>query len=301
MARKRIALALHGGAGPLSKYIIENEEAYREHLLQYAERGYELLGEGCTAVDVVRTVISLLEDDPLFNAGRGSALNFQGRVEMDACLMDGRTGDSGAVCSITEARNPILVASLVMERTGHMLISGSGADDLARQFGAVVEAPDFFLVRERLREWQEFRASQVDPWSVPNRGTVGAVALDAHGDLASGTSTGGITGRLKGRVGDSCIIGAGCYAQNGACAVSGTGDGEFLMREFTALSIFQAYCKDQGNVQQHCQTAVHRHRARQADMGVICIDQGGEIGISYNSERMFRAWADGRGITAGIY
>lgn len=295
MRKKTMGLVLHGGAGPDSEFIRSHREQHLDSLLCYAKWGHEMLEMGKGATEVVKAVVALLEDDALFNAGRGSALGFHGDIEMDACLMDGSTGGSGSVCSVSLARNPIELAELVMRRTSYMLLAGSGADLLAKELVARIEERSYFVVEERLRGCNAFRSSPKDPWSIGNRGTVGAVALDTSGNLAAGTSTGGITGKLSGRVSDSCIVGAGCYAQNGTCAVSGTGEGEFLMSESTALSIFHAETARPGNIQGHCCSAVHRQRSKRADMGVIGLDCTGEVGISFNSQRMFRAWCGEEG------
>jgi len=295
MKARKIALLIHGGAGPDGEFIRSNKQAYLDSLCSIVRCGYEALKKGRSALYVVEHVVAMFEDDPLFNAGRGSALNAKGDIEMDASIMDGRTRTSGAVCGLSLVRNPIKAAELLRQKTDVVLVAGLSAEALAEELGASLEAKNYFFTPHRVKEWESLPSNQLDPIAKGNRGTVGAVALDIDGNLAAGTSTGGISGKLPGRVSDSCIIGAGCYAENQTCAVSCTGDGEIMMREFSALSISQACCNAQHSLQMNCEAAVHRAREKSGDIGVIALNQRGGMGVAFNSERMMRAWCDASG------
>jgi len=295
MKARKISLVIHGGAGPDNEFIRSHKEAYLDSLCSIFRCGYGALEKGRSALYVVEHVVAMLEDNPLFNAGHGAALNAKGDIEMDASIMDGRTRTSAAVCGLSLVRNPIKAAELIRQKTDVLLVAGASADALAEKLGASLEANSYFLTPHRLKEWEALPLNQLDPLTLGNRGTVGAVALDIDGNLAAGTSTGGVSGKLPGRVSDSYIIGAGCYAENQTCAVSCTGDGEIMMREFSALSISQACCHTQHSLQMNCEAAVYRAREKRGDIGVIALNQKGEMGIAFNSERMMRAWCDASG------
>lgn len=252
------ALAIHGGAGVIQRQAMsrEREAEYRAALAAALNAGAKVLSSGDSALDAVETVIRLMEDDPLFNAGRGAVFTAEGRNELDASIMDGATLSAGAVAGVTRVRHPITVARAVMRNSSHVMLSGEGADEFARQHGLELVDPAYFFTERRWQELVTTLKEHGDP--IPRRpegapklqgsiltepfesilGTVGAVASDSRGNLAAGTSTGGMTGKRWGRIGDSPIIGAGTYASNESCAVSGTGAGEFFIR----LTIAREVC-----------------------------------------------------------
>jgi L-asparaginase / beta-aspartyl-peptidase len=261
----RIVLVVHGGAGTLSRAVItpEQEAQYRAALERALRTGHAVLASGGSSLDAVVATIQVFEDDPLFNAGKGAVFTNEGRNELDASIMDGKTGLAGAVAGVTTVKNPITAARAVMDRTKHVMLVSGGADAFAKSQGLEIVAPDYFFTQHRWDQLQKAReqdrieldhdgqgpdnkgfigkkteADPFAPWMTDNKfGTVGAVALDASGNLAAGTSTGGLTNKRYGRVGDSPIIGAGTYADNAAVAVSCTGTGEFFMRGVVAYDI----------------------------------------------------------------
>ncbi|ERJ59289.1 isoaspartyl peptidase/L-asparaginase family protein [Sphingobacterium paucimobilis] len=291
MKYSKIALAIHGGAGPDNEFIRANKKQYKDSLQRIANTGYRMLKKGEPAISVVRSVVSMLEDDPLFNAGRGSALNKDGDIEMDAAIMNGADLSAGGVALVTRARNPILLADQVRRHSSHLLLAGVGADNFAVQQHIPTVDCGYFVTEEQRRAWVENAIKQDhDPYA-KSGGTVGAVALDQDGNLASTTSTGGTPGKAAGRIGDSCLIGAGCYADNATCAISGTGDGELLMKGLTGYSI--AMMIDIRNMPiQEAAEQVIKNNKWEGDIGIIGIDGDGELAIYFNSQRMHRAWVD---------
>jgi beta-aspartyl-peptidase (threonine type) len=302
----KITIAVHGGAGPDSGYIRENKFAYEAILKKSLEKGYQLLQNGKTAVDAVEAAIQELEDDPLFNAGRGSALNNKGEVEMDASIMNGENLEAGAVALVRKVKNPISLARHIMEKTPYVLVSSPGAEHIAMNAGLRCEAGGFFVTAYQFELFRQQRDKAILRERLESmHGTVGAVAIDSYGNLAAGTSTGGAAYCDPGRVSDSCIPGAGCYANNRSCAVSATGDGEYIMRAvvghtISALVEFRSY-----NIQEACDLVVHKRMKQyklRGDTGVIAVDQHGNLGISFNSERMHRGIVgDGQPLTIKIY
>lgn len=234
------SLALHGGAGVIERGSLspEKEAAYRTGLRQALQAGAAVLDEGGTSLDAVSAAVRTLEDNPLFNAGRGAVFTAEGRNELDAAVMDGRTLKAGAVAGLTRTRHPVDAARAVMERSPHVMLTGPGADAFSAQQGLEQVDPSWFRTDARWQQFLKWKADHqaaMDPTHI--FGTVGAVALDADGNLAAATSTGGMTGKRWGRVGDSPIIGAGTYARNGLCAVSATGSGEYFIRESAARQV----------------------------------------------------------------
>ncbi|MBB4154929.1 beta-aspartyl-peptidase (threonine type) [Sphingomonas jinjuensis] len=225
-------LVIHGGAGRITPKVVGGkEQAIREALARALDAGTAILANGGAAIDAVQAAIEVLEDDPHFNAGRGAALSYDGVAELDAAIMDGATRDAGAVAGTTRARHPIALARAVMERSPHVMLAGEGADAFAEANGVETIDNGWFATPERISQLAELRAAGGDAFDVDMKyGTVGAVALDTAGHLAAATSTGGVTGKRWGRIGDSPLIGAGTWAQDGACAVSCTGAGEFFVR-----------------------------------------------------------------------
>jgi beta-aspartyl-peptidase (threonine type) len=297
------AIAIHGGAGEDSPFIKENYSGYEQGLKEAIEAGQAVLKNKGTAMDAVSAAVCTLENNPLFNAGRGSALNHEGKTEMDAAVMNGQDLKAGAVAMVTGVKNPVVLARAVMEKTSHVLLAGPGATEFARSIDMPLEEESYFITQHQLDELNSARQeSEGSLLQKPVRGTVGAVAMDMFGNVAAATSTGGTSNSLPGRIGDSCMIGAGCYASNNTCAVSGTGDGEFLIRGVTAHSIAMLMEARGCSVQQACDEVVHQRSIPGGDIGVIAVTAAGEIGISFNSERMHRAWSNGDGdLTIKIY
>lgn len=296
MDDSKIVIAIHGGAGSDSSYIQNHISKYESGLNAAILEGYAILQKGGNALDAVTTAVMALEDDELFNAGRGSALNIKGEVEMDASIMEGQHLRAGATAMVDDIKNPILLARTIMEKTNHVFIAGEEASCFAKEMKIETEEAAYFKTVRRQEELLKEIESTELPLKKRNKGTVGAVALDLAGNLAAATSTGGTVGKLPGRIGDSCIIGAGCYADNKTCAVSGTGDGEFLIRGVIAHSIAMAMQLKGFSLQEACNYVLfERSKAFSGDLGVIGVDQKGEIGIAFNSERMHRAWIDQSG------
>lgn len=283
----KIAIAIHGGAGQNSEFIEANYDAYLEGLRTAVEQGHELLVKGASALDVVEATVRILEDNPLFNAGKGSALNSEGKVEMDAAIMDGSTLAAGAVSMITQVKNPISLARKVMSNTKHVHIAGYGALKLAELNALELMPEDYFIVERQINDLKEEKSY--------GHGTVGCVALDASGRLASATSTGGISNSLPGRVGDSCMIGAGCYA-NAHCASSCTGDGELIIINVIAHRVALLMELKGMPLQAACDHVIRNiDNPINGDVGMISVDVDGNIGFSFNCDRMHRAGIDHTG------
>lgn len=290
---ENIAIAIHGGAGRDSEFIKENKAAYIEGLKKGIACGYRVLEKGGSALDAVEEAVKNLEDNSLFNAGRGSALNSKGEVEMDAAIMDGETLKAGAVSMITNVKNPIVAARRVMERSNHVFLSGDGALEFAKNQNIELAPDSYFITDHQHEEFMQICNKEDMQQLLRQRihGTVGAVAVDKQGNLAAATSTGGTCNSLDGRIGDSCIIGAGTYANNKTVAISGTGDGEFLITRVIAHSI-SAECRyTKHTLQQACDLVIHDYnKGIDGDIGVVSVNARGDFGISFNSQRMHRAW-----------
>ena len=317
------SLVVHGGSGVIDRADLkpDQDRAYRAVLAQAAEAGAALLRGGGAALDAVEAAVHVLEDDPLFNAGRGAVFTAEGQVELDAAIMDGATLAAGAVAGVTRTRNPISAARAVMERSSHVLMAGSGADAFAAAEGLAQVEPGYFFVERRWRalEAQLGREGLPIPTRPPGastdlahaalahdegkRGTVGVVARDSRGHVAAGPSTGGTTGKRWGRVGDSPLIGAGTYASDRSAAVSGTGEGEYFIR----LGVARAICALVELKGLSLQAAVDR--VIQDDLtalggqgGVIAVAPDGQMAWSFNTSGMYRARiADGRPLEVAIY
>ncbi len=282
------AILVHGGAGAI--FPDDRAHACARGCLEAARAGHEVLAAGGTALDATVAACVVLEDDPAFNAGTGSCLNADGEVEMDACLMDGASLRAGAVAAIRGVRNPIRVARLVMERSPHVLLAGAGAERFARGHGVEPYPPSFLVTERALTRWQK----ECDEGWTAKPGTVGAVALDANGHVAAATSTGGISFKLPGRVGDSPLPGAGTYADDLTGAVSATGQGEAIIRVVLA----KAVC-DRIGAGLHPQKAAEEALAQlgrvHGEGGLIVVDRHGRLGIACNTARMSRGWVDADG------
>jgi len=287
------ALAIHGGAGTPDRSMPEEQVGeYRAGLQRALDVGAEILARGGSSLDAVEQVIRTLEDDPHFNAGRGAVYNHEGGHELDASIMSGADLACGAVARVTTVRHPISLARGVMEHTRHVLLSGDGAERFADELGVERVDPSYFDTDDRFEQLQRALARERGEGG----GTVGAVALDREGNLAAGTSTGGLTDKMFGRIGDSPIVGAGTYARNGAAAVSGTGRGEEFIRHGVALSIAAMVEREGLPLAQAVHRVVHEVLAP-GDGGVIALDSAGRIVMDFNTEGMYRGSVDSSGET----
>jgi beta-aspartyl-peptidase (threonine type) len=293
----KIAIAIHGGASKDSDFIRQNLARYEAGLKEAALAGYEVLKSGGSAIDAVTSAVMVLENNEIFNAGKGAALTNEGKVELDASIMNGADLKAGAIAMATQIKNPIRLARAVMEKTNHVLLAADGALKFAKQMELPLEDETYFITPHQQKELLEEQDSSIeDLLRKPTKGTVGAVALDADGNIASATSTGGTAGSLPGRVGDSCIIGGGCYANNNTCAISATGDGEFIITGVVAHSISMLVELKHISLQEACDEVINKRNSNSgADMGVVSVDAQGHIGIAFNCERMHRAWVDAEG------
>lgn len=295
MAEEPIAIAIHGGAGTIerSRMTEEREATIRSALETAVRAGHSVLEAGGSSLDAVTAALKVLEDAPEFNAGRGAVLTHEGRVEMDASIMDGGSLNAGAVASVSGVRHPIDAARAVMDESPHVMLVGEGAETFARDAGLEFMDEDWFITefrRDQLRTIQQRDSQAATQLSEDWFSTVGAVALDADGNLAAGTSTGGMANKRWGRVGDSPIIGAGTYADNRSCAVSATGHGEYFIRHVVAYDICarMAYT---GRPLRHTADEVVNIILKEAggDGGVIAIDRHGRITMPFNTAGMYRA------------
>jgi beta-aspartyl-peptidase (threonine type) len=295
---RKFSIAIHGGAGTLVKEMMtpEKEKEYKAALELSLNQGYEILRNGGRAVDAVEEAVKQLEDSHLFNAGRGSVFTNAGTHEMDASIMEGKTLQAGAVSLITGIKNPISLARSVMEKSEHVFLAGEGAMRFAEKFGFTLESPEYFHDEFRYQQWQEIKDSesfQLDHSVNKDSkfGTVGAVACDQYGDLAAATSTGGMTNKRWGRIGDSPMIGAGNYANNKTCAVSCTGSGEFFIRGVVAydVSCLMEY-KGLSLEEAARQVVEERLLGIGGDGGLIAVDVQGNVALPFNTEGMYRAY-----------
>jgi len=293
-------LVIHGGAGVVARDVTpEREKAVRAALQRALESGYAQLKAGKPALDAVTAAITILEDDPLFNAGKGAVFNHDGKNELDAAIMDGSTLRAGSIANVHRVKNPILLARAIMEQSPHVMMVGDGAEQFAKSVGIELVAPGYFHTDERWRQLQsalkEEREKTAAPAKAPHHGTVGAVALDTQGHLAAGTSTGGMTNKRYGRVGDSPIIGAGTYA-NAKCAVSATGWGEYYIRANAAHDICARVEYGGKPLAQAAKEVVMDVIPKLGgDGGVIALDADGNFAMPFNTEGMYRGWIDKNG------
>ena len=293
------SIAIHGGAGVLDRSTVsaENDAAYRAALQAALDAGAAVLKSGGSSLDAVTAVVLRLEEDPKFNAGKGAVYTWDGGHELDAAIMDGRTRAAGAVAGVTTVRNPILLARKVMEDSPHVMLAGKGAEQFAKEKGLALVPNTWFDTPERRGALERMKAEKLSALDVDLKfGTVGAVALDTHGNLAAATSTGGMTGKRWGRIGDAPIIGAGTFAENGACAVSATGWGEFFIRVGVARTIC-ARMSMKGESAQAAADATLADVARLGgDGGVIVVGANGDAVFAMESPGMYR----GRATSAGV-
>ena len=298
-------LVIHGGSGRMERGSIaaSDEAEIRTALGRALDAGETILTGGGAALDAVEAAVKVLEDDPHFNAGRGSVFTYEGRIEMDAAIMDGRDREAGAVSGVTATRNPISLARAVMADSPHVFLSRDGADRFALDEGLPQEELGYFEIAERRRQLEELRARpESEQFDVHLKyGTVGAVACDSAGHVAAATSTGGLTGKRWGRIGDSPIIGAGCFADDRACAVSSTGAGEYFLRVGVAHEI-AARVKFAGeNVQAAADAVMAEVKALGGTGGVIVVAPDGSGAFSFNTPGMYRGTASAEGRKVAIY
>jgi isoaspartyl peptidase/L-asparaginase-like protein (Ntn-hydrolase superfamily) len=287
-------LAIHGGAGTITRRELTPrlEKEYCAALAAALRSGYAVLERGGSSMDAVTAAVVVLEDSPLFNAGRGATFNAAGEHELDASVMDGASGKAGAVAGARRIRNPVLAARAVMERTAHVMLAGAAADRYAGDAGLALVSRRYFSTPERARALRRARARAATS-AADRHGTVGAVALDRAGNLAAATSTGGYTNKMAGRIGDSPIIGAGTYADNASCAVSTTGTGEYFIRAVAAYDVAarMRYLGEPLGVA--ARRALARVVALGGDGGLIAVDRAGRVAMPFASEGMYRGVARG--------
>jgi len=299
MTDKRWSIAIHGGAGTMDPATMtEQQQAeYKAALAAALDAGAAVLAGGGSALDAVEAVVVTLEDDPKFNAGRGAVFTYNGTNELDASIMDGRDRSAGAVTGVTHVKNPIRLARAVMEHSPHVFLSGAGAEEFARGQAIEMVDPDYFATPERWRQLQELKAKNLGWFDVDLKyGTVGAVAVDQQGHVAAATSTGGLTGKRWGRIGDSPVIGAGNYADDRACAVSATGSGEYFIREGVAHEICTRMRLLGESAQAAADTVIGEVGALGGDGGVIVAAPNGSTAFSFNTPGMYRGRADSTGL-----
>ncbi len=309
LAPGKVALVIHGGAGTILRASMtpEREREYREKLTEALNTGYQILLKGGSSVDAVEATLRVMEDSPLFNAGKGAVFTSAGTNELDAAIMDGKTLKAGSVAGLHTVRNPISLARRVMDHSRHVMMIGDGAERFAREQGLELVSPHYFWTERRWRSYERSRDSAEKARSGKKGsgsleadkkyGTVGAVALDKEGNLAAGTTTGGINWKEYGRVGDAPIIGAGTYANNASCAVSATGQGEIFIRRTVAADICARVKYLRQSVSQAAEDVVMKELVTVGgEGGVIAMDRLGNIATPFNSAGMYRGWvaADGK-------
>lgn len=312
----KVGLVIHGGAGTIdrSKMTPEKERAYRDGLETALKAGWEILQRGGSSLDATEAAVRTMEDNPIFNAGRGAVFTSAGTNELDASTMDGKTMRAGAVANLQHIKNPILLARMLLDKSerpphseppsGPVLMAGEGAEAFAKQNGVELVDPKYFFTQQRWDSLHKVKNAQTETGAGQKRnvisdyerhGTVGAVAVDAHGDLAASTSTGGMTNKPPGRVGDSPIIGAGTYAKNATCAVSCTGDGEYFIRAAVAHTASDLMELRGMSVKEAAEEALKRAHDLGGEGGLIAIDAHGNYALPFNSSGMYRGYMDASG------
>lgn len=304
---KKIALVIHGGAGNITTKNLSEERwnIYKAGLKLALDSGYSILNKGGQSIDAVETAIRIMEDNPLFNAGKGSVYNTHGLQEMDASIMDGKTLNSGAVAGVNGIKNPIFAARKVMENSKHVMFSGQGAKQFAIEEGLEIVDSSYFYSKRRYDYWKSLKDKEKleqdhdklsfekenNIWEHKKYGTVGAVAIDKSGNIVAGTSTGGLTNKKYGRIGDSPIIGAGTYANNKTCGISCTGTGEFFIRTLAAHDVATLVSYKKIPIQAAADTVIYNRIAPLGgDGGMIVLDKYGDVAYSFNTAGMFRAY-----------
>jgi len=290
-----IAIVVHGGAGWFANMPEGQIEGIYKGLEEALDMGYSLLANGSSSLDAVEQAIVILENNELFNAGKGSVYTSEEKQEMDASIMFGKNQDAGAVAGVSVVKNPIKLARYIMEQTKHVMFGGEGAEEVARSAGLEIVDPSYFYSKEKL---ERVRTQNKDN----KMGTVGVVALDAYGNIAAGTSTGGMSNKMPGRIGDAPIIGAGTWAENGGCGVSGTGHGEFFIRFNVAKEICDRAKYQKISINNAAEEVINELKVIGADGGVIVLDQSGQVAMEFNTPAMARAYRHSNGTkTIKIY
>ncbi|WP_456378822.1 isoaspartyl peptidase/L-asparaginase family protein [Lutibacter sp.] len=304
-APNSFAIVIHGGAGGIKRKYInkEQQKAYTQKLEEALNAGYTILENGGISLDAIQAAINIMEDSPLFNAGKGAVYNSEGNQEMDAAIMDGKTLNAGAVAGVNHIKNPILAARIVMDSSKHVLLSGKGAEIMAKKYGIEMVDSSYFFTEKRLNQLRKIQGKeeiQLDhtAFLIKNEliddhkyGTVGAVAIDKNGNIAAGTSTGGMTNKKYGRIGDVPIIGAGTYANNLTCGISATGTGEYFIRTVAAHEVSSLMYYKNATAKE----ALHEVLFNQIGPlggrgGMILIDKNGDVSWDFNSTGMFRGY-----------
>lgn len=292
------ALVIHGGAGVMTKEKMneERQQEYIQVLNKALEVGEKMLGEGATSTDVVVEVIRVMEDSPLFNAGKGAVFTSEAKNELDASIMDGQTLNAGAIAGVTDIKNPITAAREVMLRSEHVFLSGKGASAFAKKQGLEMVSNKYFYTPSRYESLKQLQKQERERNKRDNMGTVGCAVLDTHGNLCAGTSTGGMTNKKYGRIGDAPVIGAGTYANNTTCAVSCTGHGEYYIRLGFARDISALMEYKNQSVTEACREEIRKLTKLGGDGGVIALDAKGNVAMEFNTSGMFRGYrkSDGK-------
>jgi beta-aspartyl-peptidase (threonine type) len=307
MQTRKFGLVIHGGAGTIerSKMTPKREHEYRAGIERALAAGYDILKRGGSSLDATEAAVRVLEDDPHFNAGRGAVFTNVGTNELDAAVMDGKTLKAGAVACLKHIKNPVSLARLVMEKSGHVMMDGEGAETFAKENGIEFVDQKYFYTEERWQALQKVKAAEENRSGAAKKafiisdqdrhGTVGAVALDQDGNLAVATSTGGTTNKRAGRVGDSPVIGAGTYANNATCAVSATGDGEYFIRATVGHDV-SALMEYRGmSLKEAAQTVLDKVARLGGNGGLIAIDREGNMALPFNTSGMYRGYVDPNG------
>jgi beta-aspartyl-peptidase (threonine type) len=295
--RPDYVLVIHGGAGTATResYSPERTRQYKEKLGEVLEKGRQILEDGGSSLDAVEAAIRIMEDSPLFNAGKGAVFNENGENELDASIMDGKTLNAGSVAGVSTVRNPITAARAVMEKSNHVMLAGRGAESFARDAGLDMVDSSYFFSKRRWDSYQRIKERK-NKDKGKSFSTVGAVALDKDGNLAAGTSTGGMTYKMQGRIGDSPIIGAGTYANNLTCAVSATGHGEFFIRNVISYDISARMEYAGSSLKEAAEELINgKLKSINANGGVIAVDRNGNIAMPFNTESMIRAYVTSSG------
>ena len=297
--KRPLAIAIHGGAGVIAREQLGPDDgaSYRAGLAEALDAGYAVLERGGSSLDAVTTAVRILEDNPLFNAGRGAVLTHDGHAELDASIMTGHDLKAGAVAGVKRIRHPIDLARKVMEDSPHVMLYGTGAEEFASSRGFDFVPNEFFITPQRKRQLDRVLQGRTQPRNeLSGLGTVGAVAIDSAGNLAAATSTGGMTNKRWGRIGDAPIIGAGTYANNASCAVSATGHGEYFIRSVVAYDVcalmeYKGYSLDRAA----SEVVKGKLVERGGEGGIIAVDRAGNVALEFNSPGMFRGMRDSAG------
>jgi len=291
------AIVIHGGAGVMSeeKMTKEQQGEYKAKLNEALELGDKMLKEGAEAIDVVVSVINIMEDSPLFNAGKGAVFTHDEKVELDASIMEGKTLNAGAVAGVQDIKNPINAAREVMLHSEHVFLSGTGASEFAKIQGLEIVPNNYFYTDSRYESLMKLKKQERERTQKDNTGTVGCAVLDTHGNICAGTSTGGMTNKKYGRIGDAPVIGAGTYANNLTCAISCTGHGEYYIRLGFARDISALMEYKNLSVKEACQEEIRKLTELNGTGGVIAIDADGNIAMEFNTSGMFRGYLKSTG------